>query len=79
MVGAYHPESSDRANKGPDLENMTLNPTGNFFLCYVDQNLPTKSCYEHTANHQTKPSNDACESTGMRTPDPLLVRQRPFI
>ena len=34
MVGAYHPESSDRANRGPDLENMILNPMGNFFLYY---------------------------------------------
>ena len=59
VVGAYHPESSDRANKGPDLENMILNPMG-VLLCYVDQNLSTKSCYEHTGNHQRKPSNDAC-------------------
>ncbi len=59
MVGAYHPESSGRANMGPDLENMILNPMG-VLLCYVDQNLPTKSCYEHTGDHQREPSNDAC-------------------
>lgn len=59
VVGAYHPESSGRANMGPDLENMILNPMG-VLLCYVDQNLSTKSCYEHTGNHQRKPSNDAC-------------------